>query len=314
MPEIITFGETMAVFAPLEKLPLRYCSDFKLRIAGAESNTAVGLAKLGHFCGFITALGDDEPGSCIINSIRSEGVDVSAVKYDENHRTGIMIKQLSAGETSVFYYRENSAASHFAPDDIDYKYLKNAKIIHLTGITPVLSESCALSCEAIAEFALKNNIVLSFDPNIRQKLWGNRDYSGIIKKLMFLSKIVMLGKDEGKKLFGTDNAEEIIRILRDNGVEHIAVKDGANGAWCADKDKIVFEPAKDCICIDPVGAGDGFNAGFISGILNGESLEICAKMGTIAGAMATETNGDTEGYPTKKQMDARLYKETVIYR
>ena len=218
MPDIITFGETMAVFAPNEKLPLRYCSDFKLRIAGAESNTAIGLSKLGHSCGFMTSLGEDELGSYIINSVRSEGVDVSAVKYDSSHRTGLMIKQLSAGETSVFYYRENSAASHFCPDDIDYDYLKSAKIIHLTGITPVLSESCASSCEAIADFAVKNNIAVSFDPNIRQRLWGDKDYTALIKKLMFSSKIVMLGKDEAKRLLCTDNHEEIVSILRDSAV------------------------------------------------------------------------------------------------
>lgn len=314
MPDIITFGETMAVFAPQEKLPLRYCSDFKLRIAGAESNTAIGLSKLGHSSGFVTAIGDDELGLYIINSVRAEGVDVSAIKTDINHRTGLMIKQLSAGETSVFYYRENSAASYFSADDIDFDYLKSAKIIHLSGITPVLSGSCLNACEKMADFAVKNNITLSFDPNIRLRLWGSNDYTHIIKKLMYMSKIVMLGKDEAKRLLGTDNPEEIILELRKNGVEYIAVKDGSNGAWCADKEKSAFVPAQNCNCVDPVGAGDGFNAGFLSGILNGKDLETCAKMGAIAGAMATETNGDTEGYPTKKQMEAKLGKANVIYR
>ena len=314
MPDIITFGETMAVFAPQEKLPLRYCSDFKLRIAGAESNTAIGLSKLGHSSGFVTALGDDELGLYIINSVRAEGVDVSAIKTDYEHRTGLMIKQLSAGETSVFYYRENSAASHFNGDDIDFEYLKSAKIIHLSGITPVLSQSCLEACLKIADFAVENGIALSFDPNIRLRLWGDKDYSEVIKKLMFMSKIVMLGKDEAKRLLGTDEPEEIVLELTKNGVEYVALKDGANGAWCANKDKTVFVPAEKCNCIDPVGAGDGFNAGFLSGILNGESLEVCGKMGALAGAMATETNGDTEGYPTKKQMEAKLGKANVIYR
>ena len=129
-----------------------------------------------------------------------------------------------------------------------------------------------------------------------------------------MSKIVMLGKDEAKRLLGTDEPEEIVLELTKNGVEYVALKDGANGAWCANKDKTVFVPAEKCNCIDPVGAGDGFNAGFLSGILNGESLEVCGKMGAIAGAMATETNGDTEGYPTKKQMEAKLGKANVIYR
>ena len=314
MPEIVTFGETMAVMAPVEAVPLRYCRDYKLRIAGAESNTAIGLAKLGHSSGWISRIGDDEMGAFVLNSIRAEGVDVSAVKSDVSHRTGLMLKQLSAGETSVFYYRENSAASHMDADDIDFDYLRSAKIIHLTGITPVLSEKCRKVCETVVRFAAENNIALSFDPNVRKKLWGSSDYTELICNIMFMSKIVMLGLDEAKQLLGTDDAEKTVTILRSHGAEYIAIKDGANGAWCADREKIIFAGAESCKCIDPVGAGDGFNAGFLSGILRGQSLEICAKMGAIAGAMATETTGDTEGYPTFTQMNQRLGGGKIIYR
>lgn len=314
MPEFITMGETMAVMAPCERVHLRYCSDYKLRMAGAESNTAIGLSKLGHSTGWISRLGDDEMGAYILNSIRAEGVDTSGVVFDGKHRTGLMLKELSAGETSVFYYRENSAASHFSEDDIDFSYLSSARVIHLTGITPVLSESCRKATEAISDFAVKNNIMISFDPNIRLRLWGNNDYTDLIKKLMLSSKIVMLGLDEAQRVLNTNEMEKIVDILRNSGVEYIAVKDGSNGAWCADKNKIVFVGAEKCNCIDPVGAGDGFNAGFISGILNGYDLETCGKMGAIAGAMATETTGDVEGYPTKKQMDARLSESNIIYR
>lgn len=314
MPEFVTFGETMAVFAPCEKLPLRYCPDYKLRMAGAESNTAIGLAKLGHKSGWVSSLGDDEMGAYVLNSIRSEGVDVSGVVVKTNKRTGLMLKQLSGGETAVFYYRENSAASRFCADDIDFEYLKSAKIIHLTGITPVLSQSCKEACEAVVDFALNNDIALSFDPNIRLRLWGNNDYTDLICKIMFVSKIVMLGLDESKKLLNIDVPEEIVNILRSKGVHFIAIKDGSNGAWVADKNDFIFIEAQKCNCIDPVGAGDGFNAGFISGILSGCDLETCGRMGAIAGAMATETTGDVEGYPTDKQMEARLSETKIIYR
>lgn len=314
MPEIITIGETMAVMAPCEAVPLRYCRDYNLRIAGAESNTAIGLAKLGHSCGWVSRMGDDEMGAFVLNSIRAEGVDVSAVRFDTAHRTGLMLKQLSAGETSVFYYRENSAASHMDTDDIEFEYLKSAKIIHLTGITPVLSRSCRQMCEAVVDFAVNNNITVSFDPNVRQRLWGDNDYAELICKIMFSSKIVMLGLDEAKKLLASDNPDEIIDILRAKGVRYIALKDGSNGAWAANENKTVFVEAQECKCIDPVGAGDGFNAGFLSGILKGQNLEVCAKMGAIAGAMATETTGDTEGYPTLNQMNQRLGGDKIIYR
>ncbi len=314
MPEFVTFGETMAVFSPSEIAPLRYCRDFKLRIAGAESNTAIGLAKLGHSAGWVSSLGDDEIGAFVLNSIRSEGVDVSNVTLDQHHRTGLMVKQLSSGETSVFYYRENSAASKYTKSMIDFEYFNQSKIIHLTGITPVLSRDCRDATLAIVDFALKNNKVLSFDPNIRLRLWWDNDYTDLICKIMFSSQIVMLGLDEAVKLLGTDKPEKIRDIFVSEGVQRIAVKDGANGVWCADDKNLIHIKPHKCRPVDPVGAGDGFNSGFISGILKGESLEICGKMGAISGAMATETSGDVEGYPTQWQMQSKLAQTEMIYR
>ena len=153
MPELVTMGETMAVFVPDSAGPLRYAPGFRLRMAGAESNVAVGLCKLGHSAGWISCLGKDELGQYVLNSIRAEGVDTSCVKWDIDHPTGLMIKQLSAGETSVFYYRKNSAASNYGPEDLPFAYLVDAKIIHLSGITPALSESCRAAVERMAEFA-----------------------------------------------------------------------------------------------------------------------------------------------------------------
>ena len=132
MPELITFGESMGAMAPGERGLLRYCDSFKLRLAGAESNTAIGLCKLGHTAGWVGAVGNDGVGDFVLAAMRAEGVDTTAVKTDPHHRTGLLLKELSAGETSVYYYRENSAASHFSANDIPYAYLRDAKILHIS--------------------------------------------------------------------------------------------------------------------------------------------------------------------------------------
>lgn len=314
MPEIVTFGETMAVMAPTEKGALKYVSDFKLRMAGAESNTAIAIAKLGHSAGWISALGNDSLGEYVLSSIRGEGVDVSSVKIDSKHRTGLMIKELGHGETSVYYYRDGSAASHLGNADIDYDYLASARIIHLTGITPLLSHGCMLCCQAIAEYAKRNRKILSFDPNIRMKLWGDKDFGEMISAFTFNSDIVFIGLDEAKFLFGTKDISQIVELLREKGVHYIAIKDGSRGAWCADRMETVHIPPEHCASVDPIGAGDGFNGAFLCGVLEGRSLYECGRMGAIAGAMATETTGDIEGYPTDKQMRARLESKNEIYR
>ncbi len=164
MPQIITLGETMAVMVPGEPGPLKYASGFRLRMAGAESNTAVGVAKLGLTAGWISALGADALGDYMLYAIRAEGVDVSGVKTDTAHRTGMMLKEFSARETSVYYYRENSAASHYDAADLPLSLLQDARIVHLTGITPVLSESCRRAAEYLQDYAKRTGKMLYLLP------------------------------------------------------------------------------------------------------------------------------------------------------
>ncbi|MBQ6685374.1 MAG: sugar kinase [Firmicutes bacterium] len=314
MPELITIGETMAVMSPKEQGPLRYVSEYKLRMAGAESNVAVGLCKLGHTAGWISRVGEDEMGAYVLNAVRAEGVDCSRVIVDEDHRTGLMLKEMGTGETKVYYYRENSAASHLCSKDLDKRYLSKAKIIHLTGITPVLSKSCEGAVVSMAAYAKQKGILLSFDPNIRKKLWKDKDYNSLMQALLFMSDIALLGRDEAYQIMGTNEPEEIIDRLREEGVRYIGLKDGGNGAWVADHDSIEFVAPYPCRTIDPIGAGDAFNAAFLAGILEGRSLLECGRMAAIAGALATETPGDIEGYPSMKQLQRKLDSGIEIYR
>lgn len=316
MPEIVTMGETMAAFTPGSTGYLRYVRDFEMRIAGAESNLAIGASKLGHSAGWVSSLGKDEFGEFVRNSIRAEGVDTSRVTFDPDHRTGIMFKQVrNASETSVFYYRENSAASHLSPDMLDEAYLASARIIHVTGITPVLSQACRETVEAVMDIAAKHQIPVSFDPNIRRRLWKDRDFVPMLGEMMMKAQIVLLGADEAKILLGTDDRERVMDLLFEKGeARFVAVKDGAKGAAVGSTGGFTFIPAFPCACIDPVGAGDAFNSAFLCGILEGKAVEECGQMGAVAGALATETYGDTEGYPSREQMEAAIGGQAVIYR
>jgi len=103
MAEVITIGETMVCFSPDSLSPLRYVNRYHTRIAGAESNLAVGLAKLGHRAAWISRLGDDEFGRYVQNVVRAEGVDAESVHFDVKRPTGVMFKEKSCGETAVYY-------------------------------------------------------------------------------------------------------------------------------------------------------------------------------------------------------------------
>lgn len=314
MPEVITIGETMAVMAPAQPGPLRYVHDYRLKMAGAESNVAVGLCKLGHSAGWISRLGEDEMGRYLLGAIRGEGVDAGCVHMDSGHRTGLMLKETGSGETRVYYYRENSAASHLCPEDLDESYLSGASILFLSGITPALSDSCAKAAGKLAEFAQKSGIPLGFDPNIRKKLWGGRDLCPQLRELLFSAQIALMGLDEAGELLSTREPQAIAALLREKGARYIAIKDGGRGAWVADREQLIKIDPFPCRAIDPIGAGDAFNAGFLAGILEGRDLLTCGRMGGIAGAMATETLGDIESYPSRSQMLLRLEEKPELFR
>lgn len=315
--EIITMGESLAVFAPGRSGCLRYIRDYEMWVAGAESNVAIGVCKLGHKAAWISKLGDDELGETVLHSVRAEGVDVSAVTRSADYQTGVMVKQICSGsETSVFYYRQDSAASHMCLDDLDYEGLKQASIIHLTGITAALSKGCRELVLAVSEFANKHGIMFSFDPNIRMKLWGDRECVPVLKTLCERADILLTGVDEAAMIFGKGEIQDLIKTVFSSGrLTYLGLKDGERGAYAADADGCYQIPPYPCRCIDPVGAGDAFDAAFLCGVLEGQPVHECGRMGAAAGAFATETNGDTEGYPDKRQLEEAIRgKIDRIYR
>lgn len=314
MKQVITMGETMAAVVPTERGPLRYVESCRFRIAGAESNTAIGLAKLGVPACWLSRLGDDELGRLILGKLRAEGVDCSHVSFDPLHRTGVMFKEYGATETSVYYYRENSAASHLSPEDIDEALFSDAALLHLTGITPVLSESCRAAVEKAMTLAKDAGVPVSFDPNVRRKLWGGNDYAPLLRSLAMKSDIVLLGMDEAETLFGISEPKAIFDTLFSGGVRYAAIKNGGRGAVAADrKGRYPIDPYP-CVSVDPVGAGDGFNAGFLAGLLQGKGTREAGRMGAVCGALATQVPGDVEGYPDEAQMEAALHSGKIIYR
>ena len=315
MAQLVTIGETMAAFAPDRIGPLRYVSGYSIRTAGAESNTAIGVAKLGVSAAWVSRLGADEFGQYIRNQIRAEGVDCTGVTFDPAHRTGVMFKQTGSGETSVFYYRENSAASHMAPQDLPEEMFRDCRILHLSGITPVLSDSCAETVQAAVRLAKSCGAKLSFDPNIRKKLWKGRDCVPLLQRLATDAEIVLMGLDEAETLFGTRDVRALCAELFATGcAEVIALKDGGNGAWIADRSGCIRLEPQPCRCIDPIGAGDSFNAGVLAGLLQGRTLDEAGRMGAVCGALASEVPGDVEGCPDAARLEAILSGAETVYR
>lgn len=316
MPEIVTLGETMVMFSPDQYGPLSYVHGFHKRIAGAESNVAVGLVRLGHTCGWISKVGADEFGRFILREVRAEGVETSQVSIHDGAPTGIMFKEILEGkETRVYYYRKTSAASYMTPQDLNEGYIAGAKILHITGITPALSGSCLDTILEAITIAKRHGVKVSFDPNIRLKLWSREKASEVIRSILPMVDIVLPGIDEGDIIFNLTSPDEIIDEFLKQGVKIVALKLGSEGCIAADssqRHKIM--PFKVERVIDPIGAGDAFAAGFLAGFLEDKSLMECGKLANAMGAYAVTSAGDIEGLPVRSELNAFMKNEPGIAR
>jgi len=319
MIDLVTIGETMAAMAPQEVGSLKYLNNFSKYIAGAESNVAIGVKRLGFNSGWISKLGKDPLGDYVEFFVRGEGVDVSQVGRDKEHRTGLLIKEMhTTKEPKVFYYRDNSAASHLAKKDIDAEYIKNARHLHLTGITPALSKSAQEAFFEALKVARENDLQISFDPNLRLKLWDSREeMREVMLKIIPQVNVLLPGVEEGEILLGFSDPEKIIKgfyEMMDPG-SLIVLKIGAEGALYYQGDQIEHvEPYCVDNIVDLIGAGDAFAAGLITGLLRELSIREAVELANLVGALCITVKGDIEGLPTWEQVEVYQGKKEEIHR
>jgi 2-dehydro-3-deoxygluconokinase len=308
--DVVTLGECMALAFPPEPVGLAQSLQLKLDIAGAESNLCIGLSRLGVKPCFISRVGADPFGLRIRQVLDQEGVDTSALLTDSEAPTGVFFREhLPDGQRRVYYYRKGSAASRLSPDDLHRGLFQGARLVHLTGITPALSPACAAACQRAIELARQAGARISFDPNFRPRLWNANEARAALLPLMSQADILLLGHEDAQALFDIDSRTDLLieQTLQHGlnlGASIIVLKLGEQGACALAKSGL--EPAGQIITvpahpveqvIDPVGAGDGFDAGFIAAWLRGWNLEKCLQLGARLGAAAVGVMGDYEGYP-----------------
>lgn len=316
MLDVVTIGESMVQLTPRRTGLLRYATHFERFVAGAASNVAIGLVRLGHTAGWISRVGRDEFGACVKAAVRGEGVDVSQVVSDSDAPTGVYFKERrQSNETRVYYYRAGSAASRLSPEDIDPEYLGAATYVHLTGITPALSATCREATREVLRIAGDQGVRVSFDPNIRRRLWSEDEAREVLLEMLPHTHLVLAGKDEAQLLSGEAMPEEAARSLRGMGPSQVVVRLGAEGALAVGPSgDVVRKPALPVEVVEPVGAGDAFNAGFLSGQLRGWSLGESLRLGNILGGLATTVPGDVEALPTQEEVQAFLEGKATIDR
>ena len=299
MPDVVTLGETMAVLYPQQPVTLDDATALHLDIGGAESNLAIALSRQGVGVRFISQVGDDPFGSRIRATLNREGVDISFLRINPNAPTGVFFREwLADGARRVYYYRRNSAASLLAPTDLSAEMFAGAKIVHLTGITPALSPSCAAAVAQAIVLAKAAGSRISFDPNYRARLWSPEAACATLLPLIRQVDILLLGHEDAAAILGTHDDEATLAAAAALGPELVVLKRSERGAIALAAGVRTEAPAVvvDQV-IDPVGAGDGFNAGFLAAYLRGESIRAALRLGAQIGAACVATLGDYAGYP-----------------
>jgi 2-dehydro-3-deoxygluconokinase len=297
--DLVTLGESMVLLLAEQSGPMREATTFRRHIAGAESNVAIGLSRLGHRAGWMSRVGDDEFGRAVVFRIRGEGVDTSHVICDSHAPTGVVVRERrELGPIEQVYYRRGSAASRMSPADLDPAYVSNARFLHVTGITPALSASCRETVFAAAQIARAAGVRVVLDPNYRAKLWDMTEARSVMRDLAAHADIVLPGLEEAELLTGESEPEAAARELRRLGPTSVVIKLGARGAVGIVEDQLVEAagmPLKRIV--DPVGAGDAFAAGFLSGLLRELSTQQALQLANRCGALATTSPGDMESLP-----------------
>ncbi|MEU6394122.1 sugar kinase [Streptomyces sp. NPDC046939] len=265
---VICLGETMAQIGPADGTPLEHSEALRLAVAGAESTVAQYLADLGHRAAWVSRVGDDPFGRRVVRAVASRGVDVGGVLVDPDAPTGVYFKDPGPDGTRVHYYRAGSAASRMSVADADRVELHGVRLLHLTGITPALSDGCAALVRTVMERARRGGTLVSFDVNHRAALWASsKEAAATLHDLARLADLVLVGRDEAEVLWGTRTADDVRRLL--GGSRTLVVKDGDVGVTEFGPDSTHFVAAPAVDVVEVVGAGDAFAAGYLGGLLDG---------------------------------------------
>lgn len=310
MLDLLTVGEPLVCLAAPGRLTASRSLDKS--IGGAEANVAIGLARLGLRAGYVSRVGEDPFGDEIVRTLRGEGVDVSRVQRSPQRPTGLMVKELrSPTDVRVHYYRQGSAATELGAIG-DVPPMRHA---HATGITLALGPGPAAAVSELLAAARAKGASVSFDPNIRLKLWSLDAAVAAVRAILPRVDDLLLSEAEALAIAGTGELDEALRRLAGDGIARVVVRRGAEGAVGVCGGERIEVPAEAAgPVVDSVGAGDAFTAGYLFERLAGATFAAALATGAWAAGQVVAHPGDYEGLPDRADYDAWRGRTTTVDR
>lgn len=298
--DLFTFGEVLSVFITADTESVMGAKSYERVTAGAEANVAVAISRLGLKAQYFSRFGTDQLGSVMINDIKSEGVDVSAVKRVSSFSAAMVRNPGKSAPVEISYLRKGSAASTIEPTDIPETFISSSRWLHTTGITCAISKTGADTVKFALGRARERRVKSSFDLNIRRKLWSESEAKAVLEPLATDIELLIGGEDEYQVVFGLTDAKKVLAEANNRGCKIAVMTKGSQVLrYSIDGEFDQFTPPK-VVSVDPVGSGDAFTGGTIAGLLSGMNPFQALTQGSICGASVASMFGDWTGIPKGK--------------
>lgn len=308
---LVTFGETMALFAAVEIGPLRHGRYLTIGMAGSESNVSIGVRRLGIPATWFGRVGSDELGDLIERELNAERVAARVIR-DGSAPTGLMIKERRTGDVvRVKYYRSGSAGSRLCSEDLDEDAIRSAGVLHVTGITLALGKLPAQAVRSAIEIARSAGVPVSVDINYRAALWSPGEAREVLVDIVRQADIVFAGEAEAELVVGSEG-DGAFQRLSSLGPSQVVLKRGRRGASAVIDGARVDRRAVPVTVVDTVGAGDAFVAGYLAELLKGSPVERRLDVASIGGAFAVSATGDWETLPRSEELSLLGVEDEVL--
>jgi 2-dehydro-3-deoxygluconokinase len=304
--DVVALGEPMLEFNATEVGSLREVRKYEVGWGGDTSNFAIAVSRLGRSAGYICRLGDDDFGKIFLDLWKREGIDTSHVILDQRAPTGIYFISRYGERHDFTYYRSGSAASRLSVEDVSERYLSQAKVFHTSGISQAISDS---ACDAVfyaIEVAREAGALISYDPNIRLKLWDRESARATILETIRMADFVFPSLEDARIITEMNDVEQIAGELFKLGPKVVALKLGEAGVLLATQDGLHrIKPFKVDVK-DTTGAGDAFDGAFIVAYLDGLQLDECGRFASATAALTCTDLGAVKPIPTREQVETLL--------
>lgn len=319
--EVVGIGEVLIDFVGLRSVSYLEVSKFQKCFGGAPMNTLIGVSRLDSRAGAITAVGDDPFGQFLVDELNKNGVDTSRVKVKRGMRTTIsfVANEPKTGERTFIFYRRpwirGTADSMLSIEDADLDYISRASILHVSGFSLSQNPSRKAVLSAV-KHAKKMGVKVSFDPTLRVDVWySERTIRRLYSRVLKMSDIATFSRKEAEFVFRTNSMEKAAKDALKCGVEVAVIKLGRDGALLETREgESMYLPAFKVKALDTTGAGDGWNAGLIVGLLKGWELKKCVTVANAVGALVVTKLGAITALPYKNELNSFLKEQNIDFQ